>query len=238
MTTVLIADDDPVQLAYLAELIGKLRPSWEIAACAATLSEIEHELLHKSPSLSILDVRFDDTTSLEFMQALQGNYPVIFISGDPLFAAEAFPCQASDFVLKPLQIHRLEQALRRADLVLSQRASLLPPRREATSLKILKGNDLIWTALGNVRYFEAQRKYTRVVLGNDEGLLKMGISAVIEELNPDIFWRIHRGVVVNIAHMTRAKRDELGRMVVSVADRAETLLVAKPYESLFREGFS
>lgn len=238
MTTVLIADDDPVQLAYLAELIGKLRPSWEITAYAATLSEIEHELVQKNPSLSILDVRFAEASSLEFIQALKGNYPVIFVSGDPLFAAEAFTCQAIDFVLKPIQIHRLEQALRRADLFLNQQPAMLPPRREATSLKIFKGNDLIWTALGNVRYFEAQRKYTRVVLGNDEGLLKMGISAVIEELNPDTFWRIHRGLVVNIAHMTRAKRDELGRMLVSVADRVETLLVAKPYESLFREGFS
>ena len=61
---------------------------------------------------------------------------------------------------------------------------------------------------------------------------------MVEQLNPDIFLRIHRGVVVNIAHMTKAKRDELGRMVISVADRAETLLVAKHYESLFREGFS
>ena len=238
MTTVLIADDDPIQLAYLAELIGKLRPSWEITACASTLSEIEYQLAQKNPSLSILDVRFDDASSLEFIQTLRGKYPAIFISGDPLSAAEAFTYQAIDFVLKPLRIQRLEQALRRADLFLSQQDAVLTPRREATTLKIFKGNDLIWTALGNVRYFEAQRKYTRVVLGNDEGLLKMGISAVVEQLNPDIFLRIHRGMVVNIAHMTKAKRDELGRMVISMADRAETLLVAKPYESLFREGFS
>ena len=61
---------------------------------------------------------------------------------------------------------------------------------------------------------------------------------MVEQLSPDIFLRIHRGVVVNITHMMKTKRDELGRMVISVADRAETLLVAKPYESLFREGFS
>ena len=238
MTTVLVADDDPIQLAYLAELIGKLRPSWETTACASTLTEIEYQLAQKNPSLSILDVRFADASSLEFIQALRGKYSVIFVSDDSLSAAEAFTYQAIDFVLKPIGIQRLEQALRRADLFLSQLDSVLTPRREATTLKIFKGNDLIWTALGNVRYFEAQRKYTRVVLGNDEGLLKMGISAVVEQLNPDIFLRIHRGVVVNIAHMTKAKRDELGRMVISVADRAETLLVAKPYESLFREGFS
>lgn len=238
MTTVLIADDDPVQLAYLSELIGKLRPSWEIVSCAATLSEIEFELAQKNPSLSILDVRFSDANSIDFIQELKGNHPIIFVSGDPIYAADAFTYQAIDFVVKPIRIQRLEQALRRADLFLNQQDSVLPPRREATTLKIFKGNDLIWTALGNVRYFEAQRKYTRVVLGNDEGLLKMGISAVVEQLNPEIFLRIHRGVVVNIAHMTKAKRDELGRMVISMADRPETLLVAKPYESLFREGFS
>ncbi len=96
----------------------------------------------------------------------------------------------------------------------------------------------MWARLSDVRYFEAQRKYTRVVMKDNEGLLKMGISNTLEHLDNDMFWRIHRSVIVNVAHMASSRRDELGRLYVRLTDRSERLHVSRSFEHLFRDGFS
>ena len=238
LTTVLIADDDEVQLAYMAALVGKLRPDWQIIAQVATVEAIETNLLEKNPSLAILDVKFSGSTSLEMVRSLRDDRPIIFVTGDPQFAAEAFTCEAADFILKPIKVDRLEQALRRVDVLLGYGSASKTARPWATSLRMQKGHDLVWSSLSEVCYFEAQRKYTRVVLKNQEGLLKMGISTVLKHLNPEEFWQIHRGIVINLAHMAAAKRDEFGRLIIVMADRDIRLVVSKTYEHLFREGFS
>lgn len=66
----------------------------------------------------------------------------------------------------------------------------------------------------------------------------MGISTAIQFLNTDRFWRIHRGLVLNVAHMAAARRDEFGRLTIRLNDREESLVVSKSYEYLFRDGFS
>lgn len=237
--TVLVADDDPAQLAYLSGLVRRLRPDWHIVAELTSSSDVEKELVNLSPSLAILDVRFADTTSLEIVGGLHDTCPVIFVTGDPLFAADAFTAEALDFILKPIKTDRFEHALRKAEsFLMSKRFAGSPRPRVADSLRMFRGHELVWAQLAEVRYFEAQRKYTRVVLKDQEGLLKMGLSTVVQHVSLDRFWRIHRGLILNVAHMSSAKRDELGRLRIKLADRDERLIVSKPYEHLFRDGFS
>lgn len=232
--TVLVADDDPSQLAYLSGLIRSLRPEWQVVAEVSTAAQVTQQLALHEPALAVLDVRFADTTAIEVVRELRESYPVIFVTGDPLFAADAFSCDAIDFVLKPLRAERLEQALRKAEGVAlgGKKAN-----KYASSLRMMRGHELVWTPLSEVRYFEAQRKYTRVVAKDQEGLLKLGIGSTVKYLDGATFWRIHRRTVVNVAHMASAKRDEMGRLYVRLTDRSERLLVSRPYEHLFRDGF-
>lgn len=237
--TVLLADDDAEQLEYLSAMIKRLRPQWKIVGQVSTASEVARALIQLVPSLAILDVRFVDATSIEIVKGLRESFPVIFVTGDPLFAADAYGVDAIDFVLKPIRSERMEHALRKAEALVplpdddSQARS-----RTVTSLRMIRGRDLVWTPLQDVRFFEAQRKYTRVVLKDQEGLLKMGISTVIQYLEPRQFWRIHRGLVLNVSHMASARRDEMGRLNVKLLDRQEKLTVSRPYEHLFKDGFS
>ncbi len=236
--SVLIADDDPVQLEYLSALVKRLRPEWEIAGQLTSAIHLQRELSNPTASLAILDVRFAETTSIEIVAGLRESFPVIFVTGDPQFAADAFTAEAVDFVLKPIRTERFEQALRKAEAQLAYGTTAGPKPHTANSLRMFRGQELVWAQLNEVWYFEANRKYTRVVMKNHEGLLKMGISSAVRFLDPDSFWRIHRGLVLNVAHMASAKRDELGRLTVRLAGRDEKLIVSRPYEKLFRDGFS
>lgn len=114
---------------------------------------------------------------------------------------------------------------------------LLPPSPDGSKIvRMLKGSDIILCPLLDVGYFEAQGKYTRVVLSDQEGLLQMGLSAVEAKLPAHQFMKIHRSLIVNIAKMQRIKRDEFGRMALYVAGRTEALVISRPYERLFRVG--
>lgn len=241
--SVLVVDDDPYQLAHIAGLLQQLRPEWRIAAQLSSLVNMASVLDTFQPHLCILDVMFPGTTSLSVVRELGDMCPVIFVTADPLFAAEAFDCEAVDYVVKPLRAERFEQALRRAEASMAARhADIAKPAGTAaaafTSIRFVRGQDLVWSALRDIRYFQAQRKYTRVVLKDQEGLLRLGLTTVQQYLRPNEFLRIHRGFVVNINHIETARRDDFGRLVVRVSNRDDRLIVSKPYERYFRDGFS
>ena len=236
---VIVADDNPIQLTNLIELVGRLRPDWEIVSRATSATEVEDGLEELEPTLAILNVKFADTTAIEIIQRVGDSCPVIFVTDNPLYAAEAFTCSALDFVLKPLMVERLEQAFKKAEVFFESKNKFRNITQPVSkSLRMFRGQELIWAELDDVCYFQAERKYTRVVLKDQEGLLKMGIASTVQFLNSQIFWRIHRGIVLNLHQMSSAKRDEFGRMTVKLTTRTEKLIVSKPYEHLFRDGFS
>ena len=236
---VIVADDNPLQLSYLVELVQRLRPDWEIVSHATTASEVEVAFENLNPTLAILNIKFSDATAIEIIQNLGDICPVILITDDPLYAAEAFTCNALDFMLKPLKVERLEQALMKAEaFVMSKNKFHNITRLIPKSLRMFRGHDLVWAQLNDVCYFQADGKYTRVMMKDQEGLLKMGIASTIQFLDSQTFWRIHRGLVLNLHQMSSAKRDEFGRMTVKLATRTEKLTVSKSYEHLFRDGFS
>lgn len=241
--SLLLIDDDPYQLAHLASLVHQLRPEWRIAAQLSSVVNMANVLDTFQPNLCILDVVFPGTTSLSVVRELGDMCPVIFVTGDALFAAEAFDCDAVDFVMKPVRAERFEQALRKAELLMAARSVELAKTPDGstnsfTSIRFLRGQDLVWSALREIRYFQAQRKYTRVVLKDQEGLLRLGLTTVQQHLKPSEFLRIHRGFVVNINHIENARRDDFGRLVVRMTGRDDRLIVSKPYERYFRDGFS
>jgi DNA-binding LytR/AlgR family response regulator len=241
--SIVLVDDDPYQLSFLAALVSELRPNWRIAAKLSSLENMVDLIADLQPSLCILDVVFPGATSLSMVRQIEDMCPVVFVTGNELHAVQAFDCDAVDYVMKPLRPERLEQALRKAEAALAMNAGRLQRAGRAdvsasSSIRFLRGQDLVWSPLSSVQYFQAQRKYSRVVLKDQEGLLRLGLNLVQQHLKPTDFIRIHRGLIVNVNHIEGARRDDFGRLVVRMAGRDDKLIVAKPYEHLFRDGFS
>lgn len=233
---VLIGDDDAQQLALVSELVARLRPHWTIIARASSAEEVQRCLDQDRPTLAILDVRLGAITSLDIVRQQPMRVPTIFVTGDPIFAVDAFNCDAVDFVLKPVRTARLEQALIKAEAAGASTSGIGDGER-SSALCLFRGLELVWSSLDEVAYFMADRKYTRVMLPEFEGLLRMGIGTVEASLDPKRFWRIHRGTIVNMTHMESARRDEFGRLVLRLRDRADRLVVFRPNESRFTDGF-
>jgi DNA-binding LytR/AlgR family response regulator len=161
----------------------------------------------------------------------------------------AFDQGAVDYVLKPVSAARLFTAVSR----LKQRLGTPPARLDATLsglagasapaaarqylrwINASVGQNVKLITVDEVSYFQADNKYTRVVTGEGEALIRKPLKELVEELDPNQFWQIHRSTLVNAASIAGVTRDFRGRMLVKLKSRPETLLVSDSYTHLFRQ---
>ena len=86
-----------------------------------------------------------------------------------------------------------------------------------------------------IDYFRAEDKYTVVATKEGESLIKKGIRELAQELDPDRFWQIHRGTIVNVSRIEKVSRSVTGRGVLRLKGRAEIFTVGRNYLHLFRQ---
>jgi DNA-binding LytR/AlgR family response regulator len=86
----------------------------------------------------------------------------------------------------------------------------------------------------DVLYCASDEKYTRVQTATQEFLIRKPIKELVEELDPAIFWQIHRSTLVNVKAIAGVVRDERGRQAVAVKGRSEKLQVSRSASQLFR----
>jgi DNA-binding LytR/AlgR family response regulator len=175
----------------------------------------------------------------------------VFVPAYDQHAVAAFAQGAVDYVLKPVSAARLFTAVSR----LKQRLGTPPMRLDATLhglagtgaaapaaprqylrwINASVGQNVKLITVDEVSYFQADNKYTRVVTGEGEALIRKPLKELVEELDPNQFWQIHRSTLVNAASIAGVTRDFRGRMLVKLKSRPETLLVSDSYTHRFRQ---
>lgn len=102
-------------------------------------------------------------------------------------------------------------------------------------IKALVGQEIRIIPVDEVIYLEATDKYVNVVSANGEALIRTSLRELAQQLDPNRFWQIHRGTVVNIDCVASAVNQSLGRLTLRLRDRPETLPVARQYAHLFKQ---
>ena len=97
-----------------------------------------------------------------------------------------------------------------------------------------QGQDLRLITVDEICYFQADNKYTLVVTAQQQSLIRRSIKELMEELDPALFWQIHRGTVINVNAIAGVHRDIGGHLHVKLKERKETLPVSDPYLHLFK----
>jgi DNA-binding LytR/AlgR family response regulator len=86
----------------------------------------------------------------------------------------------------------------------------------------------------DVLFFISDEKYTRVQTAQLEALIRKPIKELVDELDPQLFWQIHRSTLVNVNAVSGVARDFRGRQIVSVKGHAQKLEVSRSYAGLFK----
>jgi len=98
-----------------------------------------------------------------------------------------------------------------------------------------RGEAVQLVAVSAVVYFKADNKYTTVVTVGQEHLIRTSISELENRHDPERFWRIHWGLIVNVEEIIEARRNLRGRFNLSLRSRPETLRVSQGHAHLFKQ---
>ena len=119
--------------------------------------------------------------------------------------------------------------------LLSQLQAMLPPAPRLQMIRAAVGNSVRMIALGDVVYFEALDKYINVVCQDSEALIRTSLKELLPQLDPQQFWQIHRGTIVNASAIATAVRDDAGKLSLTLRQHPAQLRVSPLYAHLFRQ---
>ncbi|OON60398.1 DNA-binding response regulator [Massilia sp. KIM] len=247
-TTVLIAEDEPLMRERLLDMLPQAWPEASVVAVAENGNDAWDAFLEHEPQVVFLDIRMPGMSGLEVADRIGKLAHVVFVTAYDQYAVDAFDAGAIDYLLKPVQPGRLDRAVARlreklasgpADLgeVLRQlRAHSPEPRQEKLKwLKASVGKQIRLIDVDEVLFFQADSKYTRVVLAGSEALVRIPLKDLLSGLDRDRFWQIHRGTLVNVNAIAAAERIDAERMQVLLRGSSEKLPVSRSFTHLFRE---
>lgn len=241
----LVAEDEPVLLAELRDLLARLWPELEIVGTAEDGIQALRMLDEHRPDVLVLDIEMPGLSGLELAKQASGRCHVVFVTAYDKYAVAAFEEGAVDYVMKPLSVARVATAIGRVKEKLASAPAKLDGILEALArtgwrqpylrwITASHGNDLRVITTDEICYVKADNKYTIIVTPDRESVIRRSIKELTAELDPDVFWQIHRGTLVNVNAIARVSRDWAGRLHVSLKNRKETLPVSDSYVHLFK----
>jgi DNA-binding LytR/AlgR family response regulator len=256
----LIAEDEPILAEGLAKALQRLWPELQIIAIAPNGIEAVEKGLALRPDILFLDIKMPGKTGLEAAQELAEDWPdtapfplVVFVTAYDEYALQAFEQAAADYVLKPVSDERLSKTVDRLkarlaqhqqregelDRIVGQLRALapgaLPAAERLTIIRAAVGNQIRMIPVPDVIYFEATDKYVNVVTGDSESLIRTSLKDLLPQLDPNQFWQIHRGTIVNVHWIDAAVRDDAGKLSVKLRGRQDKLPVSRVFAHLFRQ---
>ncbi|CAM8666570.1 LytT Response regulator of the LytR/AlgR family [Comamonadaceae bacterium] len=101
-------------------------------------------------------------------------------------------------------------------------------------LQVSSGSQIRMVPIEEVLYFEAADKYVRVLTRDREHLLRTALKDLLPQLDPQVFWQVHRGTVVRATAIDTVSRDDAGRLSLHLRDRDDKLPVSRLYAHRFK----
>jgi len=241
---VVIADDEAPARSRIRDLLEDCAGSFpiELAGEAANGRELLALLEETSADVVLLDIRMPEMDGLEVAQhmlKLPEPPSVIFNTAYNEHALKAFELHAVDYLLKPIRLRRLHDALTRARAITPLRLDVLqqitPDAR--THLSVLERGKVLLIPVAEILYLRAELKYVTIRTAAHEHLLEESLSKLEQEFSAQ-FVRIHRSCLVARAHITGFEKEggegEAG-WVVSLAGLDEKLPVSRRQQHIVKE---
>ena len=246
-----LADDEK---SLCAHLNGLLQQAWpELKICAEARNGVEAlELIEKHrPDIAFLDIKMPGMSGMEVARKAAALCRIVFITAYDQFAVQAFENEAVDYLLKPVEperlartVQRLKERLEKHELdptplqavlkSLQMQLAAGAPAAYLKWIKVLDRQSLRLIAVEEICCFQAQDKYTVVQTEREEFLIRKPIRELVEELDPQTFWQIHRSTIVNAAWIDKISPSLTGSYVLTLKSRSGTFTVSRGYRNRFK----
>lgn len=190
-----------------------------------------------APDVLFLDIQMPGLTGFELLQRLEQPVPVVFTTAYDEHALRAFTTNSIDYLLKPIELDRLERALDKLTRLTQtpqqpdvralarELASQLTQGRRLERIASKVGERTTLLEVARISHFVARDKLTFAVAAGREHVIDLTLTQLEAQLDPRRFVRIHRSTVVNTAFALELHADVDGGVVLRLRDDAKTDLV-------------
>ena len=230
--TVLLVDDEPLARAGLRVLlecdpeIGAIHEARDGREAVQAIHEVR-------PELVFLDVQMPEMDGFEVVRQIGGaRMPaIVFVTAHDRYAIQAFEINAIDYLLKPVTGQRFAMALERAKNLLKSNTgsqdtqqirylleSLAAPKRYVKRLAVRASGKVVFVDAAEIDWIEAAENYVQVHTPRSGHLLHVTMNALEKSLDPEMFLRIHRSIIVNVGRIRELQPAMHGEYVVTLAN--------------------
>lgn len=248
----IVADDEAALRETLKRRLADVWPEADVVGEAKNGPQALEMIETLRPRAAFLDIRMPGLTGMDVVRQMAGSCLVVFVTAYHQYAVDAFENAALDYLLKPVTAERLTKTVRRlkqrladnmlpatdlAGLVDTILERIPKPKTQALLkwIRVQKGEAVRLVPVDDVYYFQSRDKYTAMITGDEEFLIRKPIRELNAVLDPQLFWRIHRSVIVNVQRIHHVDRSFTGRLTLNLKDLSDHLTVSRTYAHLFKQ---
>jgi len=247
---VLIIEDEQVAAQQLQRLLQEIDPTIQVSAVLQSIEEsVEYFNDGKSPELVFMDIHLADGSSFDIFDQVKVDSPIIFTTAYDQYALQAFKVNSVDYLLKPINPADLQRALSKykkmmaspqGDMEMLIRMMKQQYRQYQSIFLIPAGDRLVPLAVADIAYIQLDNKIANIVTNDNHTFsLDKPLDAIMEQLDPQIFYRVNRQYVVAKKSITDIRLWLLGKLKLNLCvPTPESIVVPKAKVSEFKDWFS
>jgi DNA-binding LytR/AlgR family response regulator len=248
----IIADDEQPLRQHLKSKLERLWPELEIVGEATNGIEAQEFIETLKPDIAFLDIQMPGQTGLDVAAKTLKLCRIVFITAYDQYAIKAFENETVDYLLKPLTDDRLYKTISRlkdqignsskfsTNIAEAVERALTTMERNTTSdylrwIRAQVGDEIQLISTADIIFFRSEDKYTVVVTKDNEFIIRKTIKTLTEELDPEQFWQVHRGTIVNVDQISRVSRSFSSQLSLRLKNTKTVLAVSRSYTHLFKQ---
>jgi len=240
MRTIII-DDERLARTELKKLLHDF-PEIEVIDEAGNAEEGMRKINTQQPDLIFLDIQMPGKSGFEMLEELEYTPLVIFTTAYDEYALKAFEVNALDYLLKPVDSKRLDDAIKKLNLPdyeESEAASFTNHEvLNENSQVFVKDGDRCWfVRLSEIRLFESVGNYAKVFFGPNKPLILKSLNALEERLDPKAFFRANRKHIINLRMIEKIEPYFNNGLLIELKD-GEKIEVSRRQAVKFKEMMS
>jgi two-component system LytT family response regulator len=193
---VIIVDDERLARKELQTLLAKF-PSVEVLAECDSVSTALSEIEKYKPDLVFLDINMPGKDGFALLEELNFIPEIIFVTAYDEYAIKAFEVNALDYLLKPIQVERLEEAINKFQS--NESIDTNTNKLGQNDQVFVKDGERCWfVKLSDVPMFESEGNYVRVYFENNKPLILKSLNNLANKLDENVFFRANRKFIINL----------------------------------------
>lgn len=240
----IVIDDERLARKELITLLNQLE-TVEVVGEAVNVEDAKEKIDQLNPDVIFLDIQMPEKTGFDLLEELDNVPHVIFTTAYDEYALKAFQVNALDYLLKPIEPKRLEEAIQKLSGKFDSQSKRDEEPASSSNKKLtlddqvfVKDGDRCWfVRLSNVRLFESDGNYIKVYFDNFKPMIHKSLNALDERLDEKSFFRASRKHIINLGWVEAIEPWFNGGLVVTLrgGDRIE---VSRRQAARFKEMMS